>query len=251
MTGQRPKQKRLSLSRFLIYLLGHRPDEFGLVPDEQGWVPLKDLLLALSEEPGWSFVRRSHIEELIRDPDGSGFEMTDKEIRAAPEDSTLTLDYHEVAEPPKILYHAARRKAYPVILEQGLTPGGRPFVPLSTTEEMALRIGRRRDADPVLLTIHAQKAHSRGVLFHRPQTLIYLVESLSPEFFTGPPLPKEKPEKKPVPPPGPPTPGSFFLDPERMFEPGGRLDKIRKKKKRDVPDWKRAQRKERRRRDQE
>ena len=50
MSRQQLKQQRLSLSRMLAYVLGHRPDEFGLLPDESGYVRLKDLLTALKEE---------------------------------------------------------------------------------------------------------------------------------------------------------------------------------------------------------
>ncbi|MFH1138818.1 MAG: RNA 2'-phosphotransferase [Pseudomonadota bacterium] len=156
---------------------------------------------------------------------------------------------HPVVSPPKILFHACRGKGYPVILERGLTPAGRAFVPLADTREMALRIGRRRDPDPILLTVLAASAEERGVVFRRPQEHVYLVEELAPEFFTGPPLPKEKPEtvKKPSPPPAEqPTPGSFFLNVERGLDSPGRGDKSKKKKKGDAPDWKRSARKERR-----
>jgi putative RNA 2'-phosphotransferase len=38
----------------LSYVLGRRPDEFGLVPDADGFVRLKDLLKALHEALGGS-----------------------------------------------------------------------------------------------------------------------------------------------------------------------------------------------------
>ena len=150
----------------------------------------------------------------------------------------------EPADPPTLLYHAARRRAYPVIVDKGLLPAGRPFVPLAVTAEMALRLGRRRDPDPVLLTIQAARSSMEGVVFLRPLEHIYLVEAMPPRFIQGPPLPKEQPaaekKRKPEPPARPPTPGSFFLEPEPL------VGKDRKRKKGDEPDWKRASRKERR-----
>ena len=41
-----PKQ----LAKFLNYVLGRRPDEFGLVTDKEGFVKIKDLIKATSEE---------------------------------------------------------------------------------------------------------------------------------------------------------------------------------------------------------
>jgi putative RNA 2'-phosphotransferase len=135
--------------------------------------------------------------------------------------------------------------------------GQRPFVILADTPDMALRVGRRRDPEAVLLTIHAEKAESRGKLFQRFQEHLYLVDSLSPDLFTGPPLPKEKPEKEKKKEPAQTkpsaTPGSFAVRPEFIpgLTPSGEKDKLAKKKRSDVPDWKKAQRKERRRQNQD
>ena len=35
-------------SKFLFYILGHKPDEFGLVPDTNGFVKTKDFLKAIT-----------------------------------------------------------------------------------------------------------------------------------------------------------------------------------------------------------
>ena len=251
--GQKLKQRRQALSRFLAYVLGRRPDEFGLAPDEEGFIPVKDLLAALQEEEGWTFVRQSHLEDLILDPDRVAFEVSEKNIRVAPADTELEIGPHPEVTPPRFLYYGARRKAYPVILQNGITPGGRPQVVLSATEDLARRIARRRDPEPVLLTVLAEEAHQRGQVFRRPQELIFLTDQIPPDLFTGPPLPKEKPvsekKKKADPPPAPKYPGSYFVDPERDLEPIGRGHKDWDRKQRgDVPDWKRATRKERRRR---
>ena len=51
------------LARFIQYVLGHRPDEFGLVTDGRGFTPVADLLKVLQEE-GWHQVRRNHLDTL-------------------------------------------------------------------------------------------------------------------------------------------------------------------------------------------
>lgn len=255
MSIQKIKKQRTSVARFLTYVLGRRPDEFGLFTDEDGWVPLKELIQALSEEEDWKFIRESTIKDLAREPELDIFEYKDKMIRVSPGESELSYGVIEAAPAPKLLYYAARRKGYPAILENGLTPlGGRPFLPLALSREMALRIGKRRDPQPILLTVHAEKAEKKGVVFYRPQELVYLVDKLDPEMFTGPPPPQqklepEKKKKKVKPERETLTPGSFFLEPDHLQKVDERMEKKAKKKRSDVPDWKRASRKERRKKD--
>jgi putative RNA 2'-phosphotransferase len=151
--------------------------------------------------------------------------------------------------PPRFLFHGARRQAYEAILEQGLRPGGRGHVVLASTEEMALRIGSRRDAKPVLLTVDAARAHEAGHQFLRCGELLYLVRELPAPFITGPPLEQVHPPAK-APRKSPAvfdrevwqTPGSFLLDPSRVPDPGRAT-----RGKKDI-DWKRQLRRERRRR---
>ncbi|MCK7503966.1 MAG: RNA 2'-phosphotransferase [Desulfobacterales bacterium] len=54
-----------SLAKMLTYVLARRPDEFGLVPDADGYVKIKDLLKALHEDEGLRYVNRSHLAEII------------------------------------------------------------------------------------------------------------------------------------------------------------------------------------------
>ena len=39
------------LSKLLVYILGRHPDEFGLLPGENGYVKIKELMKSLGEEP--------------------------------------------------------------------------------------------------------------------------------------------------------------------------------------------------------
>jgi putative RNA 2'-phosphotransferase len=177
-------------------MLGRRPDECGLVCDPDGFFPLKELLQAVKEEEGWSYVRQADIREVLMTHPGR-FELLEDQIRlASPEVSGPLVETGPV-EPPEILYHGARQKAYPHILERGLFPTRYPFVRLASDEELALRIGRRRDPEPVLIRVHAARAHEAGISFSRAGELLYLVPSLPPVYLEGPPLPKEKPPPPP------------------------------------------------------
>ncbi|MCK7505928.1 MAG: hypothetical protein MZV70_18885 [Desulfobacterales bacterium] len=71
------------LAKMLAYVLGRRPDEFGLIPDAEGFVKIKDLLKALHEEDGWGYVNQSHLQrgpaQRSRRP---AFEIDGNRIRA-------------------------------------------------------------------------------------------------------------------------------------------------------------------------
>ena len=239
------KHQLKELAKIIDYILFRRPDEFGLFPDEDGSLPIKELIWALHEEPGWSYVRPTHLKELVYSALQVNFSLHDTHIRPKVP-SPLSL---APAPPPRFLFHGARHQAYEAILKEGLRPGGRGQVALASTEEMALRIGSRRDAKPVLLTVHAARAHEAGHQFLRCGELLYLVRELPAPFIAGPPLEQVHPPAK-APRKSPAvfdrevwqTPGSFLLDPSRVPDPGRAT-----RDKKDV-DWKRQLRRERRRR---
>jgi putative RNA 2'-phosphotransferase len=222
---KRTRHRIISLAKFLNYVLSQRPDEFGLVPDQEGFVSLKELLQAVNEEEGWRYVRRSHVQEIFWSQEHPGLQIMEGRIRAAPAHHFETCFTFPPSRPPKLLYYGASRRAYPHILEQGLKSAANESFRLSTSREMALRIARRKDPQPIILEVFAEKAWERGISFRRVNELIFLVESLSPDLFFGPPPPKER--EKPVQRKAekvPPLPGSFFLDmsksPQGLLFPG-------------------------------
>lgn len=188
-------QRTKNLSKLMSYILRHRPDEFGLVLDEEGFISLKELHTAIIEEEGWSYVRTGDILHVVHTSDKERFQIDGKRIRAAYGHSFPVNIKYEPSVPPKILYHGTRLKTYPSILQNGLRPMGRQYVHLTTSKELALRIGRRRTAEPILLIINSKRAYEEGIVFYRANELIYMVETLPVAYINGPPLPKRSKEK--------------------------------------------------------
>jgi putative RNA 2'-phosphotransferase len=125
------------------------------------------------------------------------------------------------------------------VLQKGVAASLYPKVLLAATREMALRIGKRIDQEPVLLTVHVDRAHRQQVVFQRYGDILFMAPHLPPESFTGPPPPKESPMvAKPAPDRTtvrPKTPGSFTLEMP--------TDRLQRKKgspqpKRDSVGWK-------------
>ena len=173
----------------MMYILGHKPYEFGLVPDPEGLFPFKELLQAIHEEPGWSFVRQGNINEVLMTNGRTLFQFDEKRIGA--------LEKRWIFSPglptrivPKTLFIGIRRKAHPVVLEKGLGKMEGKLLILSPDRKMAERIGKRRDQKPVILEVMAEAARRKGVLFSSFGDL-FLTSKIPVEYIAGPSLPKE------------------------------------------------------------
>ncbi len=219
------------LANLILYILERKPDEFGLVPDNEGYVKIKSLLRAVNEEEGFKYVRRFHIDDIFSSLPDFQIEIKDSFIRTK---NINNLPERLMAvNPPKLLYTCVRKKAYASVLENGINPVGSEKVVLSSTVEMAERIGKRFDQSPVLLTVHVRKAIDAGVLFYSSGEL-YCSDNIPPSCFTGPPPPKQKEEPKPADKQmefAPKTmPGSYILNIEPDEEKKRRTQLQRKKK---------------------
>jgi len=182
------------LSKFLGYVLGRNPDEFGLVPDKDGYVKIKELIKALTEEDGWKFFRKAHINEIMITLPDSSVETKDSMIRAV--DREKLPERTPAENLSKLLYTCVRRKAQQVVMEHGISPMGRDHVILSRDKNLAERMGRRIDASPVTLTVNVEDSIQKGTMIIQFGEYLSLAKSIPPGCFTSPPLPKEMPEHK-------------------------------------------------------
>jgi putative RNA 2'-phosphotransferase len=246
-----------TLAKFIAYILERRPDEFGLVPDKEGFVKIKELLKAITEEKDWKYVRRFHLNEILYSLPNPPFEIFDKQIRAKHRD--YLSEIHVIGDPPKLLFTCIRKRAYPSVIDKGIFPAGYHHVILSSDRRLAERIGKRTDQEPVVLTVHAQKSVENGVMFYQAGESLFLSKSIPPGCFSGPALPKERPETKKTEKTDtaaqPKMVGGFLVDPNKLVDgrqsAGGGSQKskldwkgtkkpIKKRKlKRERPPWRR------------
>ncbi len=206
------------LAKILQYILGRRPDEFGLLPDDHGYVKVKELIKVLHEEQ-WHHVRPGHLESLPLYVPKAGIEMDGNLIRALARDRLPVLSEAPVV--PKQLFAGIRRKAYATTLREGLGPQTHPAkVLLYADRDLAVRVGRRRDAEPVIVTVQTTVAQRAGIDFMRFGEAIYLATRIPANCCRLPRRPKhtavERPAREVQPPPSPPTPGSYTVDWDRL-----------------------------------
>jgi putative RNA 2'-phosphotransferase len=241
-----------NLAKMLAYMLGRRPAEFGLIPDAEGFVKIKDLLKALHEEADWGYVNLSHLNEVRLSVAAAPFEIRENRIRCLRREIPAVAE--ESARRPKLLYAAVRRRAYPLVHAEGIRPSLHPRVVLAADRGMAERLGRRSGPDPVILTVNVCSLSQAGVVAVPFGDGLFLADYIPPACFSGPPVPKEAPGDFDTPASEksvrrPAMPGSFPLDPEKAASahvPGSlkrRTEKDRRRGKhgtwtRERPPWK-------------
>jgi putative RNA 2'-phosphotransferase len=135
-------------------------------------------------------------------------------------------------------------------MQKGILPSGYQQVVLSASPDLAKRMGKRSDSQPVMLSIHVQASIEQGVLFQQIGELLFVAPSIPTGCFSGPPLPKEKPRaQKQTQPSKAATPkvsGSFAVNLDRVAglnsstAKASKKDSVRKGKK---ERWKKRKRK--------
>ena len=169
------------ISRFLSYLLRHRPKEYLLSFDAHGFAAWNDVVGIVQER--FREITEPEIRAVIADLDKQRFELKESRVRATYGHSFPVDLGSEAAEPPGELYHGTARDLAQSICRDGLKPRERQYVHLSTSVAEALAVGRRRDPSPVILVVDSKSAYAEGVRFYRSGPL-FLVEYVPPRFLS-------------------------------------------------------------------
>lgn len=167
------KRSVMGASKKLSYLLRHSD-----VPDEQGWIPLKKLIL------GYGYTEQS-LKQIVANDEKHRYEFSDDgtKVRAIYGHSNhVHIQWAELI-PPKILYHGTAKKNLNSILQEGLKSMSRQYVHLLETTEDAIKVGKRH-GDPVVLAINTQKVIDDGGCFYRVPNGIWLTEGIKVQHLS-------------------------------------------------------------------
>ena len=179
-----PHQKRLTeTSKFLSYVLRHRPDEIGITLDREGWADIA-ALIAGAVAVGKT-LDATLIGEVVATNEKRRFAISEDgaRIRAVQGHSTDTVAIsHTGIVPPEFLYHGTASRFLASIFERGLIAGQRHHVHLSQNGATALVVAKRH-GPPTVLTVKSHAMHDLGHTFFQAENGVWLTAFVPAEFI--------------------------------------------------------------------
>ncbi|MDX1617399.1 MAG: RNA 2'-phosphotransferase, partial [Balneolaceae bacterium] len=155
------RKNLIQTSKFLSYVLRHHPESIDLELDRQGWAYLP-ALIEKANSSGRNLSEKI-VREIIDTGDKRRFALSDdgRYIRAGYGHSIDVELGLEPRQPPEQLYHGTARRNLESIRRDGLRPGGRTMVHLSSNREDAAAVGSRH-GKPRVLRIRALELYRKG-----------------------------------------------------------------------------------------
>ncbi|GBR13865.1 RNA 2'-phosphotransferase [Asaia spathodeae] len=170
------------VSRLLSLVLRHEPGKIGIVLDNQGWTDIADLL-RLANNAGYVFDRDT-LFRVVATSDKQRFTISPdgKLIRAA-QGHSVQVDLNlPVSQPPARLWHGTAHKNIESILREGLNPGRRQMVHLSSDVDTAKRVGARH-GEAIVLIVDTASMYEEGMAFYQAENGVWLVASVPAAYL--------------------------------------------------------------------
>lgn len=169
-------------SKFLSLVLRHKPEEIGLLLDENGWVSVDELIEKINAKGN---TLDKHLLETIVDTNDKkrfAFNVDKTKIRASQGHSIeIDLDIQPI-EPPAVLYHGTATRFVESIMQQGLQKQQRQHVHLSEKLETATAVGARH-GKPIILIVDAKQMHEDGLLFYKSENNVWLTDYVATKYI--------------------------------------------------------------------
>ncbi|MBX8610467.1 RNA 2'-phosphotransferase [Pseudomonas cichorii] len=172
-----------SLSKFLSYVLRHKPEYIGLYLDGEGWATIDDLKSGAAEKE--IVVDALKIKELISSSDKVRFEFSKDGLRVRAiqgHSSKLVARKFIRCSPPLYLYHGTATRFLKYICDYGIVKGKRHHVHL-TTDKLAAQEAGRRYGKAVVITVNSHAMDADGYVFFKAENGVWLTDSVPPIFI--------------------------------------------------------------------
>ena len=130
------EKNKIGLSKFLSYVLRHRPEKIGITLDKNGWTDTAILIEKAKTEVEFTL---DELKEVVKNCDKQRFALSEDgtKIRANQGHSAkVDISFKEITAPP-VLYHGTVKEAIEGIKKKGLQPMKRHHVHLSKDEATA------------------------------------------------------------------------------------------------------------------
>lgn len=173
------------LSRFLSFLLRHKPEALDLYMDKEGWVNVNELIKKINSDTKYH-LNKKMLEDIVANDNKGRYVFKGKNhdfIRACQGHSIKDLDLKfESIEPPDVLYHGTSKSHYKLIKTTGIKPMTRQYVHLSQDFDTAVNVGSRH-GDVVVLKIDTKKMYENGLKFYQAENGVWLTDFVDTKYF--------------------------------------------------------------------
>lgn len=169
-------------SKYLSFILRHKPDDIALSLNEQGWANIDELIEKSSPKQK---LTSELIKTVVVTNDKQRFRISDdgKKIRAS-QGHSINVDLNlNAAVPPATLFHGTAYRFVKAIQSEGLKPMQRQHVHLSCDIQTAKTVGRRY-GQPVILQIDAKAMIEQGFSFYQSDNGVWLTHRVPVEFIS-------------------------------------------------------------------
>lgn len=173
------KNENVKVSKFLSYVLRHKPGAIGLELDDQGWALIDDII-AKADTP----IDRDAIELAVANNNKQRFAISEDGARIrARQGHSIKVDLGLAPQtPPEVLYHGTATRFLESIMAQGLKPGSRQHVHLSADLETARQVGQRHGKVIVLQVLAADMA-ATGHPFYQSENGFWLTKPVPAKWL--------------------------------------------------------------------
>lgn len=179
--------KHKKISKFLSFVLRHKPDAIGLTLDNQGWVNIDELIEKSNQaESGAGVIlERELLQAVVATNDKKRFIISeDQQSIRANQGHSIAVDLQlQPITPPEFLYHGTATRFLTAILHEGLKAQQRQHVHLSSDINTATAVGKRY-GKPVILTVNALSMHEQGFVFYRSENGVWLTDKVPVVFIS-------------------------------------------------------------------
>lgn len=172
----------VQLSKFLSFVLRHKPSAIGLALDPAGWARIDELIE--KSHAARTHFSREDLLNVVKTSDKKRFSVSSDGlyIRAA-QGHSVSVDLGLQPEPPPpMLFHGTAMRFIELILREGLKPQDRNQVHLSVDEATAWRVGQRH-GKPAVLKIDALRMHAQGFKFYVADNGVWLTDQVPAQFL--------------------------------------------------------------------
>lgn len=181
-------KRLIEVSKYMSWALRHKPDEAGIVLDEEGWADIYLLVNAHNQKAKvGKEITVLEVLEAVRTCEKQRYAVSEdlKRVRAN-QGHSINVDVGLTeAKPPARLYHGTATRFYPAIHAEGLKPMSRQHVHLSADYQTAHAVGGRHGM-PFVIGIDSGRMYREGIKFWQSANGVWLVHEVAPKYHLRP-----------------------------------------------------------------